>query len=197
MGPTDVLLHHQVGEPLRVHPAGSDFGANSERRRPAGIETTFLNEVPRALRRANSLLVPVSISQRRAAVFFFFAAVLRFGAVLLLGATLLFGAVLLLDAALLFGATLRLGPVLAFGAVLRFAAVFFFAAMKPPLSVCNNDISGGRLPSGNKVIFPGEGASHDPRPVTDSFQGRYRRRGSCIADIAAATFATVPRRSAL
>ncbi len=85
--------------------------------------TTFSNEVPRALRRTNSLLVPVSISSRRAAAFFF-AAVLRFGAAL--GVALRFGAALLFCTAFFFDAAWRLGPVLALGAVLRFVAVFFF-----------------------------------------------------------------------
>src|SRR4029079_10574633 len=53
--------------------------------------TTFLNEVPRSLRRTNSLLVPVSINSRRPAAFFF-AAVLRFGAALRFAAVFLFAA---------------------------------------------------------------------------------------------------------
>lgn len=51
--------------------------------RPAS--TTFLNEVPRALRRTNSLLVPVSISSRLPAVLRW-AAVLRLPALRLAAA---------------------------------------------------------------------------------------------------------------
>ena len=96
-------------------------------------------------------------------------------------------------AALRFGAAFRFAAAFRFGAALRFAAVFFFAAMEPPLRVSDNGGLDGGLPGSHRNntradrLRPSPGR-RSPRPSLYSFQRRYRRRRTCIGDIAGETF---------